>query len=90
MVIEAWAQDRPVVAATSAGPAALIREGENGLLVPIDDPPALAAALRRLMNDPELRRRLAAGGRASYERDHTEAAVVAKYRAFFEQVAAGR
>lgn len=90
VVIEAWAQDRPVVAAASAGPAALIREGENGLLVPIDDPPAFAAALRRLMNDPELRRRLAAGGRASYERDHTEAAVVAKYRAFFEQVAAGR
>ncbi len=89
VVIEAWAQDRPVVAAASAGPAALIREGENGLLAPVDDTAALSAAIRRLMNDPELRRRLAAGGRASYERDHTEAAVVAKYRAFFARVAAG-
>jgi glycosyltransferase involved in cell wall biosynthesis len=90
VVIEAWAQDRPVVAAAAAGPAALIRDGENGLLVPVDDAPTLSATIRRLMNDPDLRRRLAAAGRTSYERDYTEAAVVAKYRAFFDQVAAGR
>lgn len=88
VVIEAWAQDRPVVAAASAGPASLIREGENGLLVPVENAKALSAAIRRCMNDPELRRRLAAAGRQSYERDYTEAAVVARYRAFFDRVAA--
>ncbi|MCC7050081.1 MAG: glycosyltransferase [Alphaproteobacteria bacterium] len=90
VVIEAWAQDRPVVAAAAAGPAALIRDGESGLLTPVDDASALAAAIRRAMNDPDLRRRLAAGGRSAYERDFTEAAVVGKYRAFFDQVAGGR
>ncbi|MCC6468922.1 MAG: glycosyltransferase [Alphaproteobacteria bacterium] len=90
VVIEAWAQDRPVVAAAAAGPAALIREGESGLLVPADDPQALAGAIRRAMNDPDLRRRLAAGGRSAYERDFTEATVVGKYRAFFDRVAGSR
>jgi glycosyltransferase involved in cell wall biosynthesis len=90
VVIEAWAQDRPVVAAASAGPAALIRDGGNGLLTPVDDAPALAGAIRRLMNDPALRQRLVDAGRKSYERDFTESAVVAKYRAFFDQVAGSR
>lgn len=87
MVIEAWAQDRAVVAAAAAGPAALVRDGENGLVVPVDDPSALSAAIRRCMNEPELRRRLAQAGRMSYEASYTEAAVVAQYRAFFDRIA---
>lgn len=44
-----------------SGPADIIRDGENGLLVPCDDEEALAAALDRLMADAELRRTLGAG-----------------------------
>ncbi len=88
VVIEAWAAARPVVAAASAGPRQLIREGESGLLVPVDDAAALAAALRQVTGDAALRRRLAAGGRAAYEAEFTEARVVAQYRAFFAEVAA--
>ncbi|HET6971479.1 MAG TPA: glycosyltransferase, partial [Phenylobacterium sp.] len=54
VVIQAWAHGLPVVAAASQGPAALIRDGEDGLLVPIDDAPALAAAVRRMLDDPAL------------------------------------
>jgi len=43
-----------------SGPADIIRDGENGLLVPCDDEHALAAALDRLMADPDLRRTLGA------------------------------
>lgn len=86
VVIEGWMARTPVVAAASHGPAFLIRHGESGLLVPIDDAPALAAALRRAANDGALAARLAEGGRAAYERTHTEAAVVGAYMEFFDRV----
>jgi glycosyltransferase involved in cell wall biosynthesis len=87
VVIEAWAARRPVVAAASAGPAELIRDEETGLLVPIDDAEALAAALRRLTQDAAQRRRLGEAGYAAYEAEFTEARVVAAYRGFLAAVA---
>ena len=48
VMLEAWATGVPLVAAASQGPTALIADGGNGLLVPVDDAPALAAAIRRL------------------------------------------
>ncbi|MBX6367230.1 MAG: glycosyltransferase [Rhodospirillales bacterium] len=87
VVIEAWAAGRPVVAAASVGPAALVRDGETGLLVPVDDAAALAAALRRLAEDTALAGRLAEAGRRAYEAEFTEEAVVARWRAFLEGVA---
>jgi glycosyltransferase involved in cell wall biosynthesis len=85
--IEAWAARVPLVATRSAGPGALIEDGADGLLVPIDDAPALAAAVRRVLDDSELRRRLVEGGRRRYEAEFTETAVVASYRALFERIA---
>lgn len=87
VVIEAWAAGRPVVAAASVGPAALVHDGETGLLVPVDDAAALAAALRRLAEDAALAGRLAEAGRRAYEAEFTEEAVVARWRAFLEGVA---
>jgi glycosyltransferase involved in cell wall biosynthesis len=52
------------VAATDVGSVAeVVRDGETGLLVPPEDPAALAAAIRRLLRDEPLRSRLGAGGR---------------------------
>jgi glycosyltransferase involved in cell wall biosynthesis len=87
VVIEAWAARRPVVAAASVGPAALVEDGETGLLVPVDDAPALAAALTRLAGDAALAARLAAGGRRAYEAEFTEGAAIARWRDFLESVA---
>jgi glycosyltransferase involved in cell wall biosynthesis len=75
-----------VVAAASAGPRALVGDGADGLLVPVDDAAALAGALRRLIDDADLRVGLARAGRARYEAAFTEVAVVRQYRAFFEKV----
>ncbi|HEY1798549.1 MAG TPA: glycosyltransferase [Stellaceae bacterium] len=86
VVIEAWAAGVPVVATQSDGPRALIADEASGLLVPVDDAPALAASMTRLAGDPALRARLAAAGRQSYEAEFTEAAVVAAYRDLFARV----
>jgi glycosyltransferase involved in cell wall biosynthesis/predicted metal-dependent phosphoesterase TrpH len=63
VLLEAGASGLPVVAARAGGAAELVVDGHNGLLVPPDDPAALAAALHRLASDPDLRRQLAEDGR---------------------------
>jgi glycosyltransferase involved in cell wall biosynthesis len=85
VVLEAWSAARPVVAAASPGPAALIRDGQDGVLVPVDDAAALAAGVAR---------GLAAGGadlgqagRARYAAEFAEASVVARWRDFLHAVA---
>ncbi len=63
-VIEAGAHGLPVVAARSGAFPEVVGDGETGLLVPPDDPEALAAALQRLIADSGLRRRLGDAARA--------------------------
>jgi glycosyltransferase involved in cell wall biosynthesis len=83
VVIQCWAHGLPVVAAESQGPSALIRQDEDGLLVPVDDAEALAAAVRRLLDDPLLRIRLVQHGAERVEAEFSEAAVVAQWRQLF-------
>jgi glycosyltransferase involved in cell wall biosynthesis len=86
VVIEAWAHKCPVVATAALGPNALIGHGESGLLAPVDDAPALAAEIRRVLANTALATDLVEGGYAAYQADFTEQAVVAKYREFFDAV----
>ncbi len=58
-LFEYMASGRPVVATDLPSTAEIIRDGENGLLVPPGDAAARAAALRRLRGDPALAGRLA-------------------------------
>jgi glycosyltransferase involved in cell wall biosynthesis len=62
--VEAMACGTPVIAAAAGGLPEVVRDGENGLLVPPGDPAAIARALERLL-DPQLRARLAAAGPAA-------------------------
>lgn len=88
VMLEAWAAGTPLVAAASQGPAAFIADGSNGLLVPIDDVSALTKALRRVIEDPDLRPRLIASGRADYEKDFTREAVTQRMLALYRQLIA--
>jgi glycosyltransferase involved in cell wall biosynthesis len=63
--VEALASGTPVVATAVGGVPEVVRDGVNGLLVPPGSVDALADALRRLVDEPELRDRLAAGARES-------------------------
>ncbi|MCQ4161876.1 glycosyltransferase [Roseomonas sp. GC11] len=86
IVLEAWSATRPVVAVAAQGPAELIRDGETGLLVPQDSPEALGQAIAGLLAAPERRAALAAAGRAAYLAGYAEGPVLARWRAFLQQV----
>jgi phosphatidylinositol alpha-mannosyltransferase len=62
ILLEAMASGRPIVASDIAGYRGVMRDGVEGLFVPPKDAEALAAALTRLIDSPELRERLGAGG----------------------------
>lgn len=63
-VIEALAAERPVVATAVGGVADVVQDGEHGYLVAPGDVEAAADALARLAEDPGLRARMGAAGRA--------------------------
>ena len=86
VVVEAMAQGKAVVATASQGPSQMIADGDNGLLVPIDDAEALAQALNRVIADKALRQRLEQAGLAYYRANFSQAAVVARYCEFFQRI----
>ncbi len=68
-VLEAMARGLPVIASRRGGPLEIIRDGENGLLVPADEPRALADAVLRLIESAELTQKIrVAGIETIYER----------------------
>jgi glycosyltransferase involved in cell wall biosynthesis len=64
-VVEALAVGTPVIATATGGVAEVVHDGENGLLVPVGDAKALAAAIGRYLSDDALRARLRDAARAS-------------------------
>ena len=68
-LVEAMAAGRPVVASALGRLAPLVADADCGLLVPPDDPAAHAGAIRRLLQDDDLARRLGENGRTAFERD---------------------
>lgn len=74
-VLEAMAAGKPVVAADTDGPRLMITDGEDGLIVPVADPGAMASAVDRLLVDPELRTRLGARADATAESYRVDAMV---------------
>jgi glycosyltransferase involved in cell wall biosynthesis len=57
----------PVISTASGGPAEFLRDGENSLVVPVQDPEAIADAMKRIVADRSLRLRLSEHGRRLIE-----------------------
>jgi glycogen synthase len=75
--LDAWANGIPVVGANAGGIPGVVSDGVDGLLVPFGDVTALAGALRRLLDDPALRRRMGRAGRAKVLAHYTWEQIVA-------------
>jgi glycosyltransferase involved in cell wall biosynthesis len=71
VLIEAMQFSLPIVATSWRGIPFMIRDDDNGLLVPPLSPEATADALERLLKNPELRQRMGERGRAHYEERFT-------------------
>jgi len=91
--LEAMAHAVPVIATATGGQAEYLRDGVNALVVPADDPVAVAAAVGRIAADGALRGRLVAGGRATahaYDEDVFHARIAAAIATTVGEAAAAR
>jgi glycosyltransferase involved in cell wall biosynthesis len=85
--VEAMASGLPVVASDLPALSELVRHEHSGLLVPPERPDALAAALRRLVEEPRLRSSLGAAGREHVAERRTWTRVAAQYDNIYARAA---
>jgi glycosyltransferase involved in cell wall biosynthesis len=86
VLIEAAACGRPIVTTDMPGCREVVRHEENGLLVPVRNPTALAAALRRLITSPVLRQFLGQRGREIAEAEFALEKVVEQTLAIYREM----
>ncbi|PLX85969.1 MAG: glycosyltransferase [Desulfuromonas sp.] len=87
VILEAWAHRLPVVSTSSLGGAELIRDGENGLLVPCQDPVGMADRMSELIRAGDSdRSRIAERGYQTLCSEHSPEAVLAAYRALYQEL----
>jgi glycosyltransferase involved in cell wall biosynthesis len=89
-ILEAMAQSKPFVGTSVGGIPEIVRDGETGLLVPPDDPEALARAITRMLDDPSLAARFGQGGRRLVEGEFSLASFAARSRALYRSLLARR
>jgi len=85
-VLEAMACGRPVVTTPVGGIVDMVTDGKNGLVVPPGNEDALSAAMRKLLDDSQLRGQLAAGARER-ARSFTVSAVVDRLEEIYRRAA---
>lgn len=87
VILEAWGAGVPVISSQSEGPSWMMTNGEDGLLYPVGDAPALASAIARLQAQPELTSRLVAGGHKTLNASFSREAVTRAYIELFKSQA---
>ncbi len=88
VMIEAAASGRAIVATDVPGCREIVRHGENGLLVPVRDVDALAAALNELIQDASLRQRMGSRGRGIAETEFSLDKVTAETLSVYQELLA--
>ena len=87
--IEASASAVPVIAGDSGGVRSAVRDGETGILVPPNNVDAVAAALRKILANPERRHALGRAGRRAVETHFNWDRVARETAAFAERAVRG-
>lgn len=85
-IIEAYAAGLPIVTTDAGGIPYIVRHEETGLMVPRNDPPAMAAAALRLLREPGLARHLSTQARAECLRKYVWPAVEAEWKALYTEL----
>jgi len=88
VVLEAMARGAAVVASDAGALAAVVRDGENGRVVPAGDADAMAIAVRELLRDDRERGRLGAAGRRAVEERYTLDVCVSRVERHLERARA--
>ena len=88
--LEAMAAECPVIASRVGGLGEAVVHERTGLLVPPEDPEALANAIARIIDDPALRIRLGAAGPGRVAEGFLPEQMVTAYQALYQEVLAGR
>jgi glycosyltransferase involved in cell wall biosynthesis len=90
VLIEAMSYARPVIASAAGGIVDIVSDGRNGFLVPPGDPPALADAVGRMMDDPAAARQLGLNGREDVEANFSWDVIADRLAEIYRGVAAQR
>ncbi len=86
ILIEAAACGRAIVATDIPGCREIVRDGENGILVPPHSPEAVAEAVKKLIDDPLLRKHMGKKGREMIETEFSEEIIVAQTMMVYENL----
>ena len=86
VILEAMALGRPVIATNAGGPREIVEEGVTGLLVPPSDPPALAAAIRRLFADRQSTETMGQRGLERFQARFTAARMAQDVLALYRRI----
>jgi len=84
VILEAWHARVPVVSTRSEGPSWFATDGQDALMVGIDDVAGMASAIVRVKDEPGLAAHLVAGGTATLEATFTKDQVIAQYQRIFD------
>ena len=87
--LEAMAAGLPIVATKSGGTPEIVADGQSGVLIEGNDPQMFAAAMRSLLSDAALRRRMGVRARELAEREHGWDAVARRYLDVYASCCAG-
>jgi L-malate glycosyltransferase len=88
-VMEGMAAGLPMVVTDAGGNAELVKDGERGFVVPPERPAELAAAMMRVLSDPERARRMGAEARRFVEAELTLERMIAEHDRLYRQLARG-
>lgn len=83
---QSWEQKVPVVVSDADGPAQYVRDGEDGLMVPKNDVESLRSAIRRCLDDTNLRQKLIKNGYSRYQTEFTKRKSVGAYLSFYREI----
>lgn len=86
IVVESWFNECPIIATRSQGPGELISDTETGLLTPVDEPEALAAALRQALANPGAMAAMASRAKQHYQQCCSRQVIAQQYHDLFQRL----